>query len=87
MFICTTVLYEYMKSLRNEMNNLFDNTHVGIKIYQEFYHSIIYIANEGRHVRIFIFYGRFTKLVLRNQSRMIYYNDTKLLVTDYVIYV
>jgi len=26
--------------------------HVRIKIYREFYHGIIYIANEGRHVRI-----------------------------------
>jgi hypothetical protein len=25
---------------------------VRIKIYREFYHCIIYIANEGRHVRI-----------------------------------
>jgi hypothetical protein len=47
MFVCTTVLYEYMKSLRNDVNNLFDNTHVLLKIYPEFYHSIIYIANEG----------------------------------------
>jgi len=37
-----------MKSLRNEINNLFDNMHVQIKIY----HSIIYIAKEGGHVRI-----------------------------------
>jgi hypothetical protein len=51
MFICTTVLYEYIKSLGNEMNNLFDNMHVQIKIYQEFYHGIIYIANEGRHIK------------------------------------
>jgi len=27
-------------------------TNVPIKIYQAFYHSIIYIANEGHHVRI-----------------------------------
>ena len=26
------------------------------KIYREFYHCIIYIANEARHVRIFLFY-------------------------------
>jgi len=26
--------------------------HVRIKIYLEFYHCIIYIANEGRHVRM-----------------------------------
>jgi len=35
----------------------------------------------------YVFIGRFTKLVLRNQFRMIYYNDTKLLMKDYVIYV
>ena len=52
MFVCTTVLYEYMKSLRNDVNNLFDNTHVLLKINPEFYHSIIYIANDGCHVRI-----------------------------------
>ena len=26
--------------------------HVRIKIYQEFYHCIVYIANEGYHIRI-----------------------------------
>jgi len=44
------VLYEYMKSLRNYVNNLFDNMHVRITIYREFYQSIIYIAKEGRYV-------------------------------------
>jgi hypothetical protein len=34
------------------VNNLFDNTHVQIKIYQEFYHCIIHIVNERRHVRM-----------------------------------
>jgi len=29
--------------------------HVQIKIYCEFYHCIIYIANEGRHVIIIFF--------------------------------
>jgi len=52
-YICTKVLYEYMNSFRNDViNDLFVNRHVRIKIYQEFYHSIIYITNEGRHVRI-----------------------------------
>ena len=46
------VLYEYMNSLGNDVCNLFVNTHEQIKIYREFYHCIIYIANEGRHVRI-----------------------------------
>jgi hypothetical protein len=41
-----------MKSFRNDVINLFDNMHVQIKIYREFFHGIIYIANEGCHVRI-----------------------------------
>jgi hypothetical protein len=52
MFVCNTVLYEYMNSMRNDVCNLFFNTHVLIKIYGNFYHCIIYIANEGRHVKI-----------------------------------
>ena len=46
------VLYECMNSLRNDVYVLFVNTHVRVKIYREFYHCIIYIANEGCHVRI-----------------------------------
>jgi hypothetical protein len=45
-------VYEYMNSLGNDVCNLFVNTHEQIKIYREFYHCIIYIANEGRHVII-----------------------------------
>ena len=52
MFVCTTVLYEYMNSLRNDVCNLVVNTHVRIKIYRAFYHCYIYRVNEGRHVRI-----------------------------------
>ena len=52
MFVCTTVLYEYMNLLRNEVYNLLVNTHVWIKIHRQFYHTIIYMANEGRRVRI-----------------------------------
>ena len=51
---CTMVLYEYMNSLRNDGYYLFVNTHVQIKIYREFYHGIIYIDNEGHHVRMVI---------------------------------
>ena len=52
-YIYTTVLYAYINSFRNDVYDLFCNTHVQIKIYREFYHCIIYIANnEGRHVRI-----------------------------------
>jgi hypothetical protein len=52
MFVCTTVLYEYMNSLKNDGNNLLGNTPVLIKIYQEFYHSI---ANEGVILEYVIF--------------------------------
>jgi len=54
MFVCTTVLYKYMKSLRNDVHNLSANAHVRRKISQEFYHDIVdmYIANEGCHIRI-----------------------------------
>ena len=45
-----------MKLLRNDVDNLFNNTHVQIKLFWDFYHGIIYIANEGRHVRIDIWY-------------------------------
>jgi hypothetical protein len=52
LYACTTVLYIYMNLLRNDVYNLLINMHMRIKIYWVFYHSIIYIANEGRHVRI-----------------------------------
>ena len=29
------------------ISHLSDNTHVRIKIYLEFYHSIVYLANDG----------------------------------------
>ena len=45
MLVCTTVLYEYMNLLRNGVYNLFINTHVQVLS------GIIYITNEGRHVR------------------------------------
>ena len=38
--------------LRNDVYELLVNTHVQIKIYWEFYHVIIYIANGGHHDRI-----------------------------------
>jgi hypothetical protein len=41
-----------MNSLWDYVNNMFDNTHVRIKIYWEFLHGFIYIVNEGNHVRI-----------------------------------
>ena len=48
------VLIEYMKSLKNDVNNLMDNTHVRIKVCRVFYHDIIYIHNEERRVEISI---------------------------------
>ena len=45
-YIWTTVLYEYMNSLRNDVYDLLVNKHVRIKIYRVFYHGIIYIDNE-----------------------------------------
>ena len=51
MFVCTTVLCEYMNLPRNDVCNFFVDTHVRLKIYRELYHCIIYIANEGRHFR------------------------------------
>ena len=52
MFVRTSVLYEYMNSLRNYVCNLLVNTHVRNRMSREFYHCVIYLANEGRHVRI-----------------------------------
>jgi hypothetical protein len=56
-FVCTVVLYEYMQSLGNDMHSLSHNTHVQINIYREFYHWIVYIANEfeGSHIIIFLY--------------------------------
>jgi hypothetical protein len=48
-------LWMYMNSLRNDVYNLFVNTHVRIKIYHGFYHCIIYIPNEGRHLIEFFY--------------------------------
>jgi len=54
MFACTVILYKYIKLFGNYVNNLSDNEHVRSKIYQEFYHSIVYIANERSHIRIVV---------------------------------
>ena len=39
MYVCTTVVYEYMKSLWIDGSNM----HVWSIIYQEFYYGIVYI--------------------------------------------
>jgi hypothetical protein len=72
MFVCTTVLYEYMNSLKNDGNNLFGNTPVLIKIYQEFYHSTKCIANEGRHIRICNIYVFSTKIKYCFKQRFLF---------------
>ena len=41
-----------LKSSRNDVHYLFGNSHVQNKINWKFYHSIVYIANEGCHIRI-----------------------------------
>ena len=46
MFIIT-VLYQYMNSLRNDVNNLFGNMHAWIKIYREL--SRNYLYNQSRN--------------------------------------
>jgi len=51
MFACNTVLCKYMKSLKVDVN-LSSNMHVRSKIYCQFYHGIVYIANEQCHIRI-----------------------------------
>ena len=46
-----------VKSLRNEVHNLSDNTYVRNEIYREFYHEIVFIANEGcAIIYIYIYY-------------------------------
>ena len=60
MFVCTTVLWKYMKLLRNYVHNLSDNTHVRSKLYRVFYHCIVYIANDRSHVKISNIHGSIT---------------------------
>jgi hypothetical protein len=49
LFVCSLVLYKYIKSLRIDVYNLYNNRHERIKRYGEFYHGILYI---GHHIRI-----------------------------------
>ena len=48
----------YIHEITYNVLNLSDTTHVRIKIYWQFYHCIIYITSEVRHVRIFTFSRR-----------------------------
>jgi hypothetical protein len=43
MFVC----------IMNHVHNLSHNTHVQSTIYQEFYHSIVYLVNEGSRIKNF----------------------------------
>lgn len=52
-----------MNLFRNDVYNLFVNTHVQFKVYREFYQGIIYIVNEGRHVRINIQFTQYNLLL------------------------
>ena len=58
MFVCTTVLYEYMKSFRNDINHLVGNVHVRI-ICHKFYHGIIYTAYEAHRLLAAVPFYRF----------------------------
>ena len=49
MFVYITVLFKYMKLLRNAVHNLSDNTHMRSKRYQEFYHDIVYHVRSKRY--------------------------------------
>jgi hypothetical protein len=77
-FVCTTVLYEYMNSPKNEINNSFNNTHVQIKIYREFYHDIIYIANEGRRVIIIVLHVKLLTIIKQSTLNRCYYFKQKI---------
>ena len=46
-----------------------------IKIYQEFYHGIIYIANEGRRFLIYIINHKF--IVMLNKQYFHFYKTEK----------
>lgn len=47
-------MYKYIKSLRNDVHTISDNTHVRGKLICECYNGIINIDNEERHIRIVI---------------------------------
>ena len=72
----------YMDSLSSNVNNFSYNIHVHLyfsKIYWEFYHSIIYMANEGHY--IIILHRSFNNLGLfldqiSNFKNIGLYNDT-----------
>ena len=63
-YICTTVLYEYLNSLKNDAYDLFVNMQVQIKIYWRF----IYIANEGRYVRILCQFVEIFSMIIQGHN-------------------
>jgi hypothetical protein len=46
------VLHIFIKSLTNYVHNFSGNTHEHSKVYLEFYHNIVYIANEGHQIKL-----------------------------------
>ena len=55
MFVCATALYKYMHSLKNDINDMFDKTHMRTNICCELYYGtlyIIYLANKGQVVAV-----------------------------------
>ena len=57
------MLYEYINSLGNDVCNLFVNMSERIKIYREFYHCIIYIAND--RINNNLYYGTLIFIVVK----------------------
>ena len=59
-FVCTTVLYKFLKLLRNNVHNLSSYIHVQRKktsgILSQHCVYIVYIANEGCHIRMLIYF-------------------------------
>lgn len=87
--VCTTVLHKYMKLLISYVNN----THARIKIYREFYPSIVYIANEGNDIRIKLNYlpfkclsttSLFTAKLTMPLSYMIISRDANVYIGNYL---
>ena len=71
MFMCTTVLYTYMKSPQKDVHKLSDITHVRSKIYQDLYQIIVHIA-KGRHVRMCFLWTIISLSQMRIQSMKTY---------------
>ena len=71
MFVCTMVLYKYIKSLWNDSNNFPGNTRVWSIIYRKFYDDIVYTANEELRFCFFLFVFFFILTVLHFTFKLI----------------